>query len=52
MYLEEEQLMASPTKKKKAIRKVKATPNKVNLKAELKRQKETHEILVRLSQAQ
>ena len=44
--------MASPTKKMKAIRKVKAAPNKVNMKAELKRQRQTHEILTKLSQAQ
>jgi hypothetical protein len=45
-------IMASPTKKKKNIRKVKAAPNKVNMKAELKRLKQTQETLARLSQAQ
>jgi hypothetical protein len=42
--------MASPTKKHKNVRKVKAAPNKANLKAELKRYKQTHDALVRLAQ--
>jgi hypothetical protein len=40
--------MASPTKKKKAIRKAKAAPNKVNAKADAKRINENIETIARL----
>jgi hypothetical protein len=43
--------MASPTKKKKAVRKNKAAPNKANAKADAKRLNQNIEILARLSQA-
>ncbi len=43
--------MASPTKKKKAVRKAKAAPNKANHKREEKRLQQNIEILTRLSQA-